>query len=39
LICFWEGKRSGGTYNTLKYALSMGKPVWNALNELQEVSL
>lgn len=39
IICFWEGRRSGGTYNTIKYALKSGRQVLNAMNELQEVIL
>jgi predicted Rossmann-fold nucleotide-binding protein len=39
IICFWEGRRSGGTYNTIRYALGAGTKVLNAMNELQEVSL
>lgn len=39
MICFWEGRKSGGTYNTIKYALRTGRQVLNAMNELQEVDL
>lgn len=38
VVCFWEGRRSGGTYNTIKYAVEVGKQVLNAMNDLQEVS-
>lgn len=31
LMAFWSGKRAGGTYACINYALRKGKPVWNAL--------
>jgi len=34
LVAFWVGKRKGGTYNAMKYALSESKFVFNALNKL-----
>jgi uncharacterized phage-like protein YoqJ len=37
LVAFWVGKRKGGTYNAMKYALSQSKFVFNALNELRPV--
>lgn len=39
IICFWEGRRSGGTYNTIRYALKSGKRVLNAMSKLEEVNL
>ncbi len=37
VVAFWEGRRSGGTYNTIKYALNKGKQVFNALDDLTEI--
>jgi hypothetical protein len=39
VVCFWEGRREGGTYKTIEYALKCGKQVFNALNDLEEVSI
>lgn len=39
VICFWEGARRGGTYNTIKYAIKNGVQVLNAMNELEEVKI
>jgi len=33
LVAFWVGKRRGGTYNAIKYALKQSKFVYNAMNE------
>lgn len=38
-IAFWTGKTKGGTYNTIRYALSQGKPVYNALNGFNPIKL
>lgn len=27
VICYWNGEEKGGTWNTIKYARKMGKPV------------
>lgn len=32
LVAFWVGKKRGGTYNAIKYALKCSKFVYNALN-------
>jgi uncharacterized phage-like protein YoqJ len=37
VVAFWAGKRRGGTYLTIKYALSQSKFVLNALNELRPI--
>ncbi len=37
LIAFWVGKRRGGTFETMKYALSKSKFVFNALDDLRPV--
>lgn len=37
VICFWQGNHSGGTFNTIDYAIKNRRPVFNALNELQRV--
>jgi uncharacterized phage-like protein YoqJ len=37
LVAFWVGKRKGGTYNAMRYALSQSKFVFNALNELRPI--
>lgn len=34
LVAFWVGKRKGGTYNAMQYALSQSKFVFNAINKL-----
>ena len=39
IICFWEGHRNGGTYNTISYANKRGKLILNGLNDLEEVIL
>ena len=31
VFAFWSGKPHGGTANCIRYALSIGKPVWNFL--------
>lgn len=33
VLAFWVGKRKGGTYNCIKYALKQSKLVYNALEE------
>lgn len=33
VLAFWVGKRKGGTYNCMKYALKTHKLVYNALDE------
>lgn len=38
VIAFWVGKRRGGTYNAIQYALRKEKTVLNALNELKLIS-
>lgn len=35
LVAFWVGKKRGGTYNAIKYALSKSKPVLHALDNLR----
>jgi len=35
VIAFWVGKRRGGTFNAMKYALSQSKVVLNAIDELR----
>lgn len=37
VVAFWVGKKKGGTYGTMKYALSQSKFVFNALNCLRPV--
>lgn len=37
VVAFWVGKRQGGTFETMKYALKQSKFVFNALNELRPV--
>ena len=37
VVAFWVGKRRGGTFNAIKYALSKSKFVFNALNELKPI--
>ena len=37
VVAFWVGKRRGGTFNTMRYALKKSKFVFNALNELRPV--
>jgi len=37
VVAFWVGKRRGGTFNTMKYALKQSKFVFNGLNELRPV--
>lgn len=37
VVAFWVGKRRGGTFQTMQYALSQSKFVFNALNNLQPV--
>jgi uncharacterized phage-like protein YoqJ len=36
-VAFWVGKRRGGTYNSIYYALKQSKFVFNALNELKPI--
>ena len=38
LIAFWVGKRRGGTYNAIKYALDQSKFVYNALNDRRPIN-
>lgn len=38
VVCFWEGKKQGRTFNTIKYALKVNKLVLNGLNELKMIS-
>lgn len=35
VLALWNGKQSGGTYNCIRYAQSLGKPVINLWPELQ----
>lgn len=37
LIAFWVGKKRGGTFEAMNYALSQSKFVFNALNEMKLV--
>lgn len=37
LVAFWVGKRKGGTYNSIEYALKCSKFVFNGMNELKPV--
>jgi uncharacterized phage-like protein YoqJ len=37
LVAFWVGKRKGGTFFTMKYALKNSKFVFNALDSLRPV--
>lgn len=38
LVCFWEGKHQGRTFNLLKYALAQNKIVLNGLDELKLIT-
>jgi uncharacterized phage-like protein YoqJ len=39
LVGFWTGKRRGGTYNCLRYALTKaGKPTYNALDGFRRLT-
>lgn len=35
VVAFWVGKKTGGTYNAIKYGLKRSKFVLNGLNELK----
>ena len=37
VVAFWVGKRRGGTFNAIQYALRQNKTVLNALNELRPI--
>lgn len=37
VVAFWVGKRSGGTFNAIKYALKNSKFVLNAFDELKPI--
>ena len=37
VVAFWTGKKQGGTFQTIKYALSKSKFVLNALNEMRPI--
>lgn len=37
VVAFWVGRRRGGTFETMKYALSKSKFVFNALDHLRPV--
>lgn len=37
VVAFWVGRRRGGTFETIKYALSKSKFVFNALNGLRPI--
>jgi hypothetical protein len=37
LIAFWVGKKRGGTFHAMNYALNQSKFVFNALNEMKLV--
>jgi uncharacterized phage-like protein YoqJ len=37
VVSLWVGKRRGGTFETMKYALSQGKFVFNALDNLRPI--
>lgn len=37
VVAFWVGKKRGGTYETMKYALKQSKFVFNALDGLRPV--
>lgn len=37
VVAFWVGKRAGGTYNCIDYALKKNKFVFNALNGLRPI--
>lgn len=37
VVAFWVGKKKGGTYQTMKYALKQSKFVFNALDGLRPV--
>jgi uncharacterized phage-like protein YoqJ len=37
VVAFWVGKRRGGTYNCIKYALEQSKFVFNALDSLKPI--
>lgn len=37
VVAFWVGKRAGGTYNCIDYALKKSKFVFNALNGLRPI--
>ena len=38
VICFWEGRHQGRTYEAIKYALKNNKLVLNGLDELKMIS-
>ena len=38
IVCFWEGAKFGGTYETIKYAVTNSKIVLNAMNDLSMVT-
>ena len=38
VVGFWNGTRAGGTYACLRYALSRGKPMLNALAGMRRIS-
>jgi hypothetical protein len=37
LVAFWVGRRRGGTFETMKYALKNSKFVFNALDDLRPI--
>lgn len=37
VVAFWAGKKQGGTFSAIKYALSQSKLVLNALDELRPI--
>jgi uncharacterized phage-like protein YoqJ len=37
VVAFWVGKKAGGTYNSIDYALKQNKFVFNALNDLRPI--
>lgn len=39
LIAYWDGRRGGGTWWTIRHALEVGKPVTNASGKLHRVTV
>ena len=37
LLAFWSGKRHGGTWNAIQYALKVGKPVHLAFESFRRL--
>ena len=39
LVAYWTGKRNGGTWNCIAYAIQKNVPVYNALDSMEKVRL